>query len=146
MVFNDYIAHFLVWRSLLNRCVGIPCLQGCMIYCSWNFTITPILPTSNSSIFKRTIWSNLGKMSISTQCSISRLTFSYSSLLICALHGTSFVHDSFYHWLYIIINNINSCGRTSLLVWKIRFSLAKHSVKQHYYYQNYYLLSQVCQL
>ena len=113
IVFNNYIAHFPVWQSLRSRvhCVGIPHLQGCMVHCSWNFTIRPILSTLNSSFFKRTDLANSGQNveRYTILHNIFRCTFSYPCLLIRASYCDPFgVHNGFYHWLYIVINSINS--------------------------------------
>ena len=59
MVFNNlYCVYIYIYIYILCTCwslskkCGIPHLQGCMVCCSWNFVITPILPTSNSSFLR----------------------------------------------------------------------------------------------
>ena len=113
-------------------CVGIPRLQGCMVCCSWNFMIMPIVSNSNSYFFKKTVWPNMDKTWNSTQYSIFCRAFSYPYLLVHALHHGPFVHNGFYYWLYIIINSTNSWRQQ-----KSAFKLAwQNSIN--------YILSHVC--
>ena len=102
-----------------------------MVCCSWNFVISPILPTSNSPFFKRMVWLNLGKTSNGTQQSIFRCAFSYSYLCIRASLCSPFVHNGFYHWLYIAINSINYGVRTACLValaWQNSITITKTTI------------------
>ena len=108
--------------------------DACMVCCSWNFVISPILPTSNSSFFKRTVWPNLGKTSNGMQQSILCCMFSYPCLLIRASLCSPFVHNGFYHWLYIVINSMNYGVRTAYLValaWRNSITITKTIIFFH---------------
>ena len=123
---SQYGRHF--WSRI--RCVGIPCLQGCMVCCSWNFMITTIIPKSNSCFFKKTIGPNLDKTWNSTQYSIFRhaLSFSYVPCITVLLS----IMVSTIYWLYIIINSINSWGQQrSTLAWQNSITITKTIIFFH---------------
>ena len=66
MVFNNYIAHFdRIFQSTVC-CLGIRTMfarvHGLLQLVFGNYRCTYIYPTSNSSIFKGTIWPNLDKI------------------------------------------------------------------------------------
>ena len=123
----------IVWEYCIYKDVHMVC-------CIWNFAITPILPTLNISFFKIRIWANLGKTLHSTHYLIFHCVFSYPCLLICtSCCGSLSIMVSATDFISSLISSFHedgmACGKNPLYLGK-----------QHYYNQDYYLFSSVCQL
>ena len=94
-------------------------------------------PRTVPPFFKRMVWLNLGKTSNGTQQFIFRCALSYSCLCIRASLCSPFVHNDFYHWLYIVINSINYGVRTACLValaWQNSITITKTIIFFHMFF------------
>ena len=96
------------------HCVGIAHLQGCRcssaaVETSW---LHPFSQPQTFTSLREWSGQNVEQYTILHTCHM----FSYPCLLICPSCCGPFVCNSFYHWLYIIINSIYLWGHATWLV------------------------------